>query len=175
VAYELSTTTKGPWKETILHEFKSQADGGYPIGALILDSSGNVYGTTEFGGANGVGVVFELSRSAGVWSETELFSFNSTDGGEPWAGVTFDSAGNLYGTTYNGGTHDGGVVYKLTPGSSGWTQSVLYDYTSGGDAGAAMFSPVLLDHSGEIYVTAANGGSFSACSFGCGIVFEIEP
>jgi uncharacterized repeat protein (TIGR03803 family) len=176
VAYELSPTTKGPWKETILHEFKLQADGGYPIGGVILDSAGNVYGSTEFGGAFGVGVVFELSRSSsGVWSEAELFSFNGTDGGEPWAGVTFDSAGNLYGTTYNGGTHDGGVVYKLTPGSSGWTESILYDFTSGGGAGAALFSPVLLDSSGNLYVSAANGGSFSACSFGCGAVFEIEP
>lgn len=175
VAYELSPTTKGPWKESILHEFKLQADGGYPIGGPILDSAGNIYGTTEFGGTYGVGVVYELSRSAGVWSETELFSFNSTDGGEPWAGVVFGSNGNLYGVTYNGGTDDGGVVYELTPGSSGWTQSVLYDYFSGGDAGAAMFSPVLVDHSGNIYVTAANGGNFSVCSFGCGIVFEIEP
>jgi uncharacterized repeat protein (TIGR03803 family) len=175
VAYELSPTSKGPWKETILHAFKLQADGGYPIGGVTLDSAGNVYGTAEFGGAFGVGVVFELSRSAGVWSETELFSFNSTDGGEPWAGVVFDSAGNLFGTTYNGGTHDGGVVYKLTPGSSGWTESVLYDFTSGGGAGAALFSPVLLDSSGNLFVTAANGGSFSTCSFGCGAVFEIEP
>jgi uncharacterized repeat protein (TIGR03803 family) len=175
VAFELSPTTKGPWKETILHEFKLQADGGFPIGGVTFDSAGNVYGTTEFGGAFGVGVVFELSRSAGVWSETELFSFNSTDGGEPWAGVTFDSVGNLYGTTYNGGTHDGGVVYKLTPGSGNWTESVLYDFSSGGGAGAALFSPVLVDHSGNLYVTAANGGSFSGCSIGCGAVFEIEP
>jgi uncharacterized repeat protein (TIGR03803 family) len=177
VAFELSPTTAGPWKETVIHEFKLQSDGGRPADRLILDSAGNVYGTTIQGGTYDAGVAFELSRSSsGVWTETILNAFDTIDGGDPWAGLTFDSAGNLYGVTYNGGTYDGGVVFKLTPGSSGWTESILYNLYSGGGAGGAMLSPVLLNPAGNLFVTASNGGSASGCyGFGCGSVFEIVP
>jgi uncharacterized repeat protein (TIGR03803 family) len=85
------------------------------LGDLLFDAAGNIYGTTSGGGASGRGVVFELTRSGGFWTESVLYSFaGGNDGAAPYAGVTFDAAGNLYGTTTLGGAHSLGTVYSLT-------------------------------------------------------------
>jgi hypothetical protein len=127
-AYQLVPQPDGSWKENILHNFGNGTDGYYPNG-VTLDSAGNLYGTTESGGIyaetcayNKGGTLFELlPSSSGAWTEQSLHSFcQGTDGAQPFAGVTLDSAGNLYGTTYNGGLYYGpfiygGAVYKFAP------------------------------------------------------------
>lgn len=100
--------TSNSLAETVLHAFRSGGgDGLAPYGRLISDAEGNLYGTTELGGTSGAGVVFELTKSQGpgAWTETILYNFTGgSDGSRPWGGVIFDSAGNLYGTTFLGGT-----------------------------------------------------------------------
>ena len=108
----------------------------YPYAGLIFDAAGNLYGTTYYGGIHGAGTVFELSPTAGGgWTEKVLHSFGSgTDGQCPYAGLIFDAAGNLYGTTDGGGIHGGGTVFELTPtGGGGWTEKVLHSFGNGTD------------------------------------------
>src|SRR5580700_9701150 len=118
--------------ETVLYSFKGGTDGAFPFGGVIRDSAGNLYGTTYQGGAAYAGVVYKLDSSG---NETVLhtFSFNGgTDGGNPYAGVIRDPAGNLYGTTYYGGVWGAGVVYKV---DSAGNETVLYSFTGGADGG----------------------------------------
>jgi uncharacterized repeat protein (TIGR03803 family) len=115
--FELTPTGTGGWTETVLYSFGSVPDGNGPQGSLIFDALGNLYGTTYLGGVNGGGTVFELTPAGGgAWTETVLHSFNVTlDGRKPWAGVIFGAAGNLYGTTYGGGTNRNGTVFQIEP------------------------------------------------------------
>ena len=121
--FELAPNGSGSWRETVLYNFCSQPncpDGELPLSNLIFDAAGNLYGTTYYGGAYGGGMVFELTPTAGGgWAETALYSFcaqtNCTDGYLPYAGLAFDAAGNLYGTTTYGGSGDGGALFELTP------------------------------------------------------------
>jgi uncharacterized repeat protein (TIGR03803 family) len=102
--------------ESVLHSFTgSPSDGGNPYAGLIMDSSGNFYGTTNGGGAHSFGTVFELVNSSGSYSEKVLYSFAgpSGDGQNPFAGLVMDSSGNLYGTTTSGGVNYGGTVFEL--------------------------------------------------------------
>ena len=128
--YQLTPTGSG-WKQTVLYSFNPNGiDGFGPTAGLIFDASGNLYGTTEFGGTGdctngfGCGTVFELSPSAsGAWTETILHDFQGTDGWEVHAGLVMDSAGNLFGTTANGGAYQQGTVFELSPGTNGtWTR-----------------------------------------------------
>ena len=155
-----------PWTETRIHDF-TYSDGEQPNGDLLLDSVGNLYGTTAFGGSNGLGTVFKLTPSAGSWNLTVLHSFtNGYDGGVPQAGVALDAAGNVYGTALDGGTHGEGVVFQVTPDGS---ESVLYSFT-GGDDGSLPYAGVIFDQSGNLYGATAFGGSG-----GSGVVFELSP
>jgi uncharacterized repeat protein (TIGR03803 family) len=116
--FELTPKTSVGWTETILHAFSGNGTDGYnPVSGLILDSAGNLYGTTPVGGANNVGIVFKLTPAAGSWTETVLHTFNAngTDGYNSYSGLVFDSAGNLYGTTNIGGTISDGTVFEITP------------------------------------------------------------
>jgi uncharacterized repeat protein (TIGR03803 family) len=125
--FELSRSDDG-WKETVLHSF-SGPDGYFPSAALVFDEFGNLYGTTEFGGAYNSGVAFELSPSSDCeWTETILHSFgNGNDGYAPQSNLIFDENGNLYGTTlFSNGSLTAGSVYKLSRGQNGWTETVLY-------------------------------------------------
>ena len=103
----------------VLQNFNNNGtDGWGPVAGLIFDTPGNLYGTTEYGGADGSGTVFELTPTAGgVWTEKVLHNFNNngTDGYDLYASLISDAAGNLYGTTYQGGAHGGGTVFELTP------------------------------------------------------------
>jgi uncharacterized repeat protein (TIGR03803 family) len=148
VVYKLDTSGN----QTVLHTFTGYADGAWPRAGLIFDSAGNLYGTTSQGNAEGpgnAGVVFELD-SAG--QETVLYTFtDGADGGVPFSGVIRDAAGNLYGTTYLGGTAGAGVVYKLEPGGY---ETVLYTFP-GGTLGGSPTTGVILDPAGNVY--GANG------------------
>jgi uncharacterized repeat protein (TIGR03803 family) len=122
--------------ETVLYSFCSAfpscSDGATPkYSSVIFDQAGNLYGTTNMGGANQGGVVFEVSPAGDSWAETVLYSFCSlsgcADGIDPVNGLIFDSAGNLYGTTQAGGANGAGVVFELSPSGSGWTEQVIYE------------------------------------------------
>ncbi len=161
--YELSPAAGGGWTQTTLHSFTGGSDGSEPEAGLVFDATGNLYGTTAWGGVYGYGTVFELSPlSGGGWTEQVLYSFtNSTDGANPNGALTFDMAGNLYGTCIFGGAHDQGVVYELSPVvGGGWTENVIL---SGSPAhGADFFGSVVFDSSGNLYATASTDGSFNA-------------
>jgi uncharacterized repeat protein (TIGR03803 family) len=151
---------------------------GYTYAGLVLDSSGNLYGTTVDGGAYGRGTVFELTLGAnGRWTEHVLHDFaGGKDGQAPYASPIFDAVGNLYGTTRYGGTSGNGTVFELTPDSKGkWTVRVLYQFT-GGKGGGQPWSGVILDASGNLYGTTSEGGNSSDCAYSsCGVVFELTP
>ncbi len=147
---------------TILHAFAGGSDGQQSFGSLVADASGNLYGVTWAGGAYQAGTVFEMTRDpvGGIWSETVLYEFRGApaDGANPYAGVTFDSAGNLYGTTYAGGTSGFGTVFKLTPNQDGtWSETVLHSFAGGNDGGNP-YGGITLDALGNLYGTTNAGG-----------------
>lgn len=151
-----------------LHSFTGGSDGSYPVGALIADSSGNLYGTTSYGGANGQGTVFELQPSGSTYNEIILYSFaGGSDGASPRASVIRDAAGNLYGTTRLGGPSNAGVVFELSPSGSSYTEKVLYAFTGGNDGGSPQ-APLAIK-GGVLYGTAPGGGS----AFN-GVVFALK-
>jgi uncharacterized repeat protein (TIGR03803 family) len=167
------TLTAGRWSETILHRFKNDGtDGIYPE-SVIFDASGNLFGTTTYGGAYGGGVVFELApATGGVWSEQLLYTFGSvtSDGLNPWAGLIFDAAGNLYGTTFYGGSGGNGTVFKLTPASLNWSETILHNFVNNRVDGWGPYCSLIFRSDGNLYGTTSNGGGFQA-----GAVFEIMP
>jgi uncharacterized repeat protein (TIGR03803 family) len=181
--FELSPKAGGGWNEAVLHSFNDVGtDGFFPVAGLLIDAAGNLYGTTTGGGANGGGgTVFELTpQSGGNWTETVLHSFagGPNDGADPAAGLIFDAAGNLYGTTFMGGSDtsgcqsDGcGTVFELTPQSGGnWTETVLHSFSDDGTDGTSPYASLLLDAEGNLYGTTAAGGAQ-----GYGTVFEVTP
>jgi len=175
VVYELSSVTGG-WTETVLYNFKGGADdGANPHATLMMDGAGNLYGTTVSGGPatacrGGCGAVFMLTPAGGHWQETVLYRFTGgADGSIPYAGVSMDSAGNLYGATIGGGASNAGAVYKLTPGAAGWAQTVLYSF-GGRPDGSAPYPTPILDAAGNLYGTTNTGGAH-----GLGIVYMLAP
>ncbi len=176
----------GAWSFEVLYSFDCGLGGGFPHGNVIFGPDDNLYGTGVCGGqyVNGAsgGVVFELKRPAGpqgAWTETVLHSFGlGTDGTAPQGGLAFDSEGNIYGTTFDGGQNGLGVVYEVSPpAQSGeeWTESVLHSFGSGDD-GFWPDAGVAIDSAGNLYGTTEFGGfSSSYCSSGCGTVFEVSP
>jgi uncharacterized repeat protein (TIGR03803 family) len=192
VALVLAPSAWAQGKYKTLYKFTGGADGngffhnqapGQPFDEffaprLVLDGNGNLYGTTPAGGANGYGVVFKLTpNSDGSWTQNVLYSFaGGQDGANPLAGAIFDTAGNLYGTTYLGGNHGDGTVFELTPHSNGnWTESTLYSFTGGKDGGLPEMA-LTFDGVGNLYGTTKAGG-IDNCSLwrGCGVVFELTP
>jgi uncharacterized repeat protein (TIGR03803 family) len=173
--FELTLTAGGNWTEAVLYNFGSFTDDGYePSASLIFDAAGNLYGTTQFGGIHGWGTVFELTPTGGGgWSEQVLLNFG-TGGAFPQAGLIFDAAGNLYGTTSEGGTNIG-TVFELTPNvGGGWTETVLHNFGSGTD-GSYPYAGLIFDAAGNLYGTTQYGGTYNSCSGGCGTVFELTP
>ena len=173
------TPSSGGWTETILHSF-TDSDGSEPFASLIFDSAGNLYGTTSYGGATGHGTVFELTPSSRGWTENVLYSFRSNsvagclptdgpgDGCYPGAGLIFDKAGNLYGTTVEGGANGYGAVFELTPSNGDWTETLLYSFTNGASDGSDPVAGLILDKVGNLYGTARSSPN------GCGTVFELS-
>jgi uncharacterized repeat protein (TIGR03803 family) len=174
VAYELSPNGEGAWTEKQLFVFSEKSSGLTPNGLIFDAKKINLYGTTQSGGANNRGTVFELSpNGGGTWKETVLCSFGATgsDGNAPQAGLVFDSFGNLYGTTESGGTDNQGVVFELSPLSGGtWTESVLYSFLANGSDGESPRSNLIFDANGSLYGTTHGGGS----SLGQGTVFQLS-
>jgi uncharacterized repeat protein (TIGR03803 family) len=175
-AFELSPAADGGWTEKVLHNFNGP-DGETPLAALIFDTAGNLYGTTEGGGSNtNDGTVFQLSPQAGGgWTESVLYSFSQQGSGGygPAADtLVFDAMGNLYDTVYGGGANFGGTVFELTPTGGGpWTETVLYSfqYQTGSWAG------LIFDADGNLYGTAWYGGTDQCGQQACGTVFELSP
>ena len=185
--YELTPSAAG-WNYSVLYSFQGAPDGQEPTGSLVFDGDGNLYGTTSRGGTNGEGTIFELSPSeGGEWTETVLYSFGgyASDGTLPQAGVLFDGAGNLYGTTYGGGissvpcpSYGCGTVFELSPLAGGpWTESILYMFQAGSD-GYAPESVLTMDGGGNLYGTTLVGGGpgcrNGSSYLGCGTVFELS-
>lgn len=165
-----------PWNETVIYRFQGTPDGQNPAyGALVFDAAGAAYGTTEFGGnqsgcsRSSCGTVYKLTPSGGSWTESVLYAFaGDPDGAQPIGGVVFDNVGNLYGTTFQGGTYGYGTVFQLTPSAGGWTKTILHEFTGGDDGGQPVAS-LTRDSSGNLYGTTTLGGA------GGGTVFEITP
>jgi uncharacterized repeat protein (TIGR03803 family) len=154
------------WTENILYDFSSGTNGIRPQGALIMDPSGNLYGTTSYRGPGGGGTVFELSPSGGSWVFATLYGF--TGSGGPLSSLTMDSAGNLYGTTSADGAHNLGSVFKLTLSNGSWHYASLHDFS--GSDGSNPSGGVTLDANGNLYGTTTAGGAH-----GFGVVWEITP
>jgi len=167
------TNSPSGWTENDLYTFPCFAGGEFPVGGLIFDREGNLYGTTWEGGTDGGGLVYELSPSNGSWVFNILYS-NFSGGAGPEASLTMDAAGNLYGTTSTDGRHASGTVFKLTPSNGGWTYNTLYTFTGGSD-GAQPISNIIFDANGNLYGTASAGGNTAGCPGGCGVVWEITP
>ncbi len=167
--FELSPSGSG-WTENTLLSFLSSG-GNFPRGTLIFDPAGNLYGTTEFGGVypNEGGTVFELSPSGGGWTKTGEYDLPGLLQDGPLSGVVRDSAGNLYGTGYQLGSNNVGLVFKLTPSNGGWTYTLLHEFAVG-DGGDFPVGGLVLDAQGNLYGTAAGGGAY-----GYGVVWEITP
>jgi uncharacterized repeat protein (TIGR03803 family) len=156
------------WTLSTLHTFDQQSDGEYPVSRVIFDQAGNLYGTTQFGGANGQGVAFEIT-SAGQFSVI----YNFVGSADPNSGLTLDAAGNVYGTTLNGGAFQNGSVYKLSKTNGVWSYASLHDFTGGSD-GRGPNCVVVFDASGNLYGTAELGGATCGGN-GCGVVWQITP
>jgi uncharacterized repeat protein (TIGR03803 family) len=184
--YSLTPPTKGTsWTITVLYAFQGGKDGSEPEGALVADSSGALYGTTNLGGsARKWGTVFKLTppaKGGKSWTETVLYSFlGKSDGGNPEAGLLRGSDGTLYGTTYLGGSQDGlsgfGTVFKLAPpanGKTAWTQTVLHTFQ--GSDGANPRAALIADATGALYGTTPVGGGNSGGNSGYGTVFKMTP
>jgi uncharacterized repeat protein (TIGR03803 family) len=172
--FKLKPMPDGTWAERVLHSFGGFGDGRQPSnGALTLDSTGSLYGTTQVGGKYGAGTVFRLTRQPnGHWKETILHNFKGGKGGwDASAGVVLDANGSLYGVTGLGGDSDCdcGVVYTLAPNPDGtWTYTVLHRFR--GYDGAYPAANLVLDDKGNLYGTTEYGGSG-----GGGVVFKITP
>jgi uncharacterized repeat protein (TIGR03803 family) len=173
--FELSLSN-GSWAESTLHNFPNGA-ADVPFAGVVLDPAGNLYGATSYSPGGG-GSVYELSPATGLWNFQTLsyLSGNGSGRSGPFARLLRDAAGNLYGTTDADGAYGKGSVFKLTPGSGGWTFTTLYDFTGGSD-GANPQGALVMDSSGNLYGTTFQGGGFSAnCyNYQCGVVFEITP
>jgi uncharacterized repeat protein (TIGR03803 family) len=196
--YELTRDQRGEWMEIVLHRFDNNGtDGVGPgSGALFMDGSGSLYGTTTGGGVNACGgfaeylngrlaehapsadigncgTIFKLTKGGkGIWKEAILYNFKSGSSGHlPFAGVVMDKSGNLYGTTDGGGNSSGcGVIYKLAPQPKGkWKYTVLYTF-SGGSDGCIPAGNLVFDKKGNLY-----GGTVLGGTTGNGVIFELTP
>jgi uncharacterized repeat protein (TIGR03803 family) len=191
VVFELTPGKNGTWTESVLHTFTGQKpDGCYSFAGVILDSAGNLYGTTEGCGGGGWGIVYELSPGVGgKWSEKVLHSFHGgkKDGAYPEGGLLMDAVGNLYGTTSGAGAfintpacdnkparNGCGIVFELTPGEKGkWTETVLHNFSGSPKDGAFPPGGVVMDPSGNLFGITEFGGK--AGGLGLGALYELQP
>ena len=173
MVFELSPSGGGAWTETVLWSFGNGSDGKFPESGVIMDTAGNIYGTTLQGGnyCSACGIVYELSPSqGGNWSETVVHNFNGSDGSEPWDSLILDPAGNLYGTTGEGGAYSEGTVFELSPSAGGgWIETVLHSFQFDGHDGYGSVAPLILDTTGNLFGTTMSGGTNRE-----GIVFELS-
>jgi uncharacterized repeat protein (TIGR03803 family) len=170
--YELVRASN--WRETIVYDFQGGTGGDEPVSTLVFDSTGNVYGTASIGGVSGGGIVFEMTQSSGgVWTEQILHSFTGTpDGYDPFSGLTFDQARNLYGTTTRGGAPcNCGTVFKMSPAAGGsWTESIVYNFEPTAKDGRLPIGNVIFGPASLLYGVTVDGGPK-----GAGTVYQVKP
>jgi uncharacterized repeat protein (TIGR03803 family) len=176
--FALTPTASGFAMSTVYGFLGYPTDGSSPNAGLVRDKTGAFYGTTEYGGVNGNGSVYKLTpNGSGGYTESLIYSFlglKKKDGAFPLAGVLIDKNGNVFGTAQEGGisgascSYGCGLVYELTPGTSGYTETVLYRF--GKVDGHNPQGPVIEDKSGALYGTTFSGGSL-----GYGAVFKLTP
>lgn len=161
------------WVEKTLFSFGGGGEGGYPLTGVIRDNSGNLYGASSFCGLNGGGAVFMLSSSGGSWRFNVVYGLSGScvppQSYGPYAPLTMDANGNLYGTTLS----DAAGVFKLTPSNGGWSYTNLHTFCLSGPPcsdGDGLMSTVVMDASGHLYGTTSQGGAL-----GYGVVWEITP
>lgn len=181
--FELSQSG-GTWTFTDIFDFNG-TNGSQPNG-VTLDASGNLYGTTYYGGSstncqNGCGVVFELTKGSGGWSENVIYEFDGSNGAGPEANVTVDASGNVYASATIGGKYDFGAIVQLTPSGGGWQAHPVHDFHGYPTDGAFPSTPLTIS-GGNIYGTTQSGGASSGClvgptvsDTGCGTAFELTP
>ncbi len=181
VAFRLSPASGGQWKENVLYSFPGGAAGFNALGPLTFDAKGNLYGVMQAGGdfstacgSGGCGLIFELVNTAHGWKQGILHTFHDADGHQPNAGLIFDAAGNLYGTTFSGGRFTDGLAFKLSPVSGGWKETSLYNFTGGND-GSSPTAGLAFDKLGNLYGTTANGTLIECDNDICGQAFELSP
>jgi uncharacterized repeat protein (TIGR03803 family) len=178
IVFELSLSD-GSWAESVLYSFgANSSDGAFPEAGPTFDNAGNLYGTTQGGGAYGLGTVFELSpspRKDGSWTETVLWSFGAPgDGKVPLSHLVFDTSGKLYGTAAGGGTYGGGIVFQLVPTSGGqWSENIIFSFGPDPYNGYEPEAAVTFDKSGNLYGTTYEGG-FDGGS-GVGVAYKLSP
>ena len=184
--YELKppATKGGAWTERVLYTFCSQSncsDGDNPLGRLIFDGKGTLYGTTYWGGASQLGTVFKLTPQAGAWTESVVYNFctqsHCADGENPQGRLLFDGKGNLYGTTLGGGGNGmRGTLFQLTPPANQgatWTETVLHRFTgTHGDGSQPLFG--VIQGKRGLWGTAYGGGRNDLCPGGCGPIFLLH-
>jgi hypothetical protein len=183
--FELSPNSDGTYSETVLYAFQGGSDGAFPVGSLVRDGKGNLFGATDAGGPTpcyfgiGCGTIFELQKSASGWDKSTIYEFvGGTDGMTPTS-LTAGAAGNLYGTTVYGGglglIFGYGTVFQLTrqPGGT-WAEAVLYRFTGEADGGIPE-GGVIFDSAGNLYGTTTGGGTNGVIGNGGGTVYKLTP
>jgi uncharacterized repeat protein (TIGR03803 family) len=199
----LAINAAAEWKEKVLYSFQSVPDGATPVGTVVFDKAGNLYGTTRDGGSSSCrsvqecGTVYQLAppaKQGGAWTETVLYIFKgntSNDGTSPYGGLVIDAAGNLYGTTGYGGTGNCtvlgsklgcGTVFELSPPKQKggpWTETVLYSFPTP-KQGFVPAGDLVFDSAGNLYGATIYGGGYGTnCGDAyyqyCGAVFELSP
>lgn len=169
--FELASNGQGGLIFSTLFTFnpaKAATQGSNPVGTVALDSTGHLWGTTEAGGANNDGVVYKLTKGISGWTQTALGSFNQTYGTNPTAGLVFDPAGNMFGTTQVGGAYGAGTVYEISPKGKTYSPRIVFRFN--GTDGGGVAAPVILDSAGILYGTTYTGGTV-----GAGTVFAVNP
>ena len=172
------TPSGGRFTESVLFSFDYFTTGKNPYGGVVVDSKGNLYGTTVAGGFGGIcsgdgcGVVYMLSNAGGTWNETVMYSFTGGDDGfGPGGALVSDGNGNFYGTTPDGGANAVGVVYQISPvRGGGWQQTVIHSFTGGNDGAVGSLGALLRDGSGNLFGVTELGGAF-----GAGTAFRLSP
>jgi uncharacterized repeat protein (TIGR03803 family) len=170
-------TGKGEWTESSAYDFQCETDGAFPLGGVVFDGNGDLYGVS-IGTGSGYGNVYELTPNGGGWTESVLYNFvTPADGLTPTVGPIVGSDGTVYGVTQQGGQNNKGVVYRLVPQNGSWNESVLYSFPGGKD-GSEPFASLVFGKGGALYGTTSYGGDMSCANGqgnGCGTVFRVVP
>jgi len=169
--YELVSNGSGGFNLVTLFTFNpanAKTQGSNPMGTLAFDSTGNLWGTTMMGGANNFGVLYQLVKGTSGWTQKVLGSFSAHTGENPYAGVVFDKAGNIFGTTSSAGFYGGGTVYELVKSGKTYTPRIVFSFN--GEDGGEPLASLVVDSAGYLYGTTVIGGTT-----GNGTVFEVNP
>ena len=160
-------------KFTLLYSFTGP-DGNTPTHNLLLDKSGNVFGSTTIGGSSNEGVIFEVASNG---TESVLENFSGANGAQPSTTLIAESNGDLLGSTAFGGAYNMGTIFSLTPGGGGWTGNTLYNFGAVSNDGFAPVWGLVLGADGSYYGTTGGGGAYnnSQCVYGCGTIFKVTP